>query len=175
MSKNTQRNWYLLASKPRKDAVAEFHLRNQEYEVYRPLAKRLHTRRGKMITITESLFPRYLFIHLDSGIDDNWAPIKNTIGIHGFVRFGINNLPPPVPEALVLALQAQEEGLSERSIDLDRFHNGDEVVITEGPFRGLKAIFQQYKGEDRVVILMQLLNARHPSKMEISPAHLYAA
>jgi transcriptional antiterminator RfaH len=171
MSVNADRSWFLLTSKPHKDEVAEMHLRNQGYEVYRPLAKRLRTQRGKVITRIESLFPRYMFIHLDDGINDNWAPIRSTKGINGFVRFG--NEPAQVPTNLVLGLKAQEAILGERAIDLDRFHGGDKVLITEGPFRGLEAIFQKYDGEERVVVLLEILHKQ--TKLAISPAHLYAA
>jgi transcriptional antiterminator RfaH len=176
MTCNTQREWYLLTSKPHKDQMAEENLRNQDYEVYRPLAKRLHKYRNKMIVRTESLFPRYMFVHLDSGIEDNWAPIRSTFGVGAFVRFGRESLPPRVPDDLILTLKAKEDTLGERAIDLDRFHKGDKVVITDGPFKGLEAIFDKYDGEQRSIILLNLLsNQKRPCKHAISPAMLYAA
>jgi len=171
MSVNTARNWFLLTSRPHKDEVAEFHLRNQGYDVYRPLAKRLRTQRGKAITKIESLFPRYMFIHLDKGVNDNWAPIRSTTGISNFVRFGLE--PACVPDELIIGLKEQETLFGERSIDLDRYHTGDKVIITEGPFRGLEAIFQQYDGEERVMVLLEILHK--PTKLKLNPGHLYAA
>ncbi|QTR48483.1 transcription/translation regulatory transformer protein RfaH [Thiothrix litoralis] len=171
MNVETDRNWFLLTSKPHKDEVAEFQLRNQGYDVYRPLAKRLRTHRGKIITKIESLFPRYMFIHLDDGVNDNWAPIRSTTGISSFVRFGTE--PARVPEALIRALQEQEAMLGERAIDLDSFHTGDKVVITDGPFRGLDAIFQKYDGQERVIVLLEILHKQ--TKLALSPAQLYAA
>lgn len=171
MSVETDRNWFLLTSKPHKDEVAEFQLRNQGYDVYRPLAKRLRTQRGKVITKVESLFPRYMFIHLDNGVNDNWAPIRSTTGISSFVRFGAEAA--RVPEALILSLKQQEAMLGERAIDLDRFHSGDKVVITEGPFRGLEAIFQRYDGEERVMLLLEILHK--PTKLMLNPGQIYAA
>jgi transcriptional antiterminator RfaH len=167
----TSRNWFLLTSKPQKDDLAELHLRNQDYEVYRPLAKRLRTRRGKAVTTIESLFPRYLFIHLDDGINDNWAPIRSTKGINGFVRFGSEAA--RIPDNLIQMLKAQEQLLGERAIDLDRFHNGDKVIITEGPFIGLDAVFQKYDGEERVLVLLEILHKQ--TRLAISPAQLQAA
>ncbi|MEB4589696.1 transcription/translation regulatory transformer protein RfaH [Candidatus Thiothrix sp. Deng01] len=171
MSVNTDRNWFLLTSKPHKDEVADMHLRNQGYEIYRPLAKRLRPQRGKIVTRIESLFPRYMFIHLDNGINDNWAPIRSTKGINGFVRFG--NDPAQVPDELIMGLKAQEAILGERAIDLDRFHTNDKVIIKEGPFRGLEAIFQKYDGEERVIVLLEILHKQ--TKLAISPAQLFAA
>lgn len=171
MSVEMARDWFLLTSRPHKDEVAEFHLRNQGYEVYRPLAKRLRTQRGKVITKIESLFPRYMFIHLDDGVNDNWAPIRSTTGISSFVRFGTEAA--RVPDALIATLKAQEAFFGERVIDLDRYHVGDKVIITEGPFRGLEAVFQKYDGEERVIVLLEILHKQ--TKLGLNPGHLYAA
>lgn len=171
MSVNFERNWFLLTSKPHKDELAEMHLRNQGYDVYRPLAKRLRKQRGKMITRIESLFPRYLFIHLDNGINDNWAPIRSTQGVNGFVRFGADAA--QVPDGLIDGLKSQEKLLGERAIDLDRYHKGDKVIITDGPFKGLRGIFERYDGEERVMILLEILHKQ--TTLAISPAQLYAA
>lgn len=171
MNNDVHKHWFLLTSKPQKDDLAEFHLLNQGYEIYRPLAKRLRLRRGKMLTTIESLFPRYLFIHLDGGIHDNWAPIRSTKGVNGFVRFGTEAA--RVPDALIFALQAQENILGERAIDLDRYHQGDKVNITDGPFKGLEAIFEKYDGEERVIVLLELLHKQ--TKLALSPVQLCAA
>lgn len=172
MDIQTARQWYALTAKPHKDEMAEMHLRNQGYAVYRPLAKRLRKQRGKMVTCIESLFPRYLFIHLN-GVTDNWAPIRSTKGVSGFVRFGATSLPLPVPTQLITSLQTNEEALGERAIDLDRFHKGEKVIITEGAFHGLEAIFQRYDGEERVIVLLEILHKLTP--LALSPVQLRAA
>ncbi|HPY39465.1 MAG TPA: transcription/translation regulatory transformer protein RfaH [Thiolinea sp.] len=166
----TDRQWYLLTSKPFKDELAEIELNNQGYEVYRPLAQRLRKQRGKLVKKTESLFPRYLFIAL-SEFTDNWAPIRSTKGVSQFVRFGMQ--PAIVPTDLILNLKQQELYLGERAIDLDRFHKGDVVTLTEGPFRGLNGVFMSYDGEERAIILLEILHKQ--TKLAISPAKLLAA
>ena len=80
----------------------------------------------------------------------------STKGISSFVRFG--NEVARVPESIINTLKAQEIYLGERAIDLDRFHAGDKVTITDGPFRGLEAIFQKYDGEERVMLLLEILH-----------------
>lgn len=165
-----ERQWYLLTSKPFKDELAELKLGKQGYEVYRPLAQRLRKQRGKMIKKTESLFPRYLFIALNE-FTDNWAPIRSTKGVNQFVRFGTQ--PALVPSELIINLKSQELALGERAIDLDRFHQGDLVTLTEGPFRGLNGVFMNYDGEERAIILLEILHKQ--TKLIISPAKLLAA
>lgn len=170
LTSSNDRQWYLLTSKPFKDELAEVELTNQGYEVYRPLAQRLRKQRGKMVTKIESLFPRYLFIALNE-ISDNWAPIRSTRGVSQFVRFGMQ--PAIVPTDLILNLKNQELELGERAIDLDRFHQGDHVILTEGPFRGLNGIFMSYDGEERAIILLEILHKQ--TRLAISPTKLLAA
>lgn len=170
LTQTIERQWYLLTSKPFKDELAEIELSKQGYEVYRPLAQRLRKQRGRLVKKTESLFPRYLFIAL-SELADNWAPIRSTKGVSQFVRFGLQTA--IVPTELVLNLKQHEQSLSERAIDLDRFHQGDLVILTEGPFRGLNGIFMNYDGEERAIILLEILHKQ--TKLAISPAKLLAA
>ena len=172
MNGSHSRQWYLLTSKPHKDELAEEHLLRQGFEVYRPLAQRLRKRRGKMVTSIESLFPRYMFVHLDK-LSDNWAPIRSTQGVQQFVRFGITNEPTPVPTSIILDLQANEDYWGEKAIDLDRFHTGDRVMPSDGPFKGLQGVFMSYDGEERAIILLEILHKQ--TRLAISPAKLLAA
>lgn len=170
MSNSLEKHWYLLNSKPHKDALAEEQLNNQGYEVYRPLAQRLRKRRGSMIKVTESLFPRYMFIRLDT-LADNWAPIRSTFGVNQIIRFGSE--PALVPEEIITTLRSTEEQLGEKAIDLDRFHKGEQVILTDGPFRGLNGVFLSYDGEERAMVLLEIMHSK--TKLAISPAKLIAA
>lgn len=170
MNKSSLKHWYLLSSKPHKDALAEEQLLIQGYEVYRPLAQRLRKRRGKMLKVTESLFPRYMFINLDT-LDDNWAPIRSTYGVSQIIRFG--NEPARVPEPLIDALKENETAFGEKAIDLDRFHKGEQVILTDGPFKGLTGVFLSYDGEERAMVLLEIMHSQ--TRLGISPAKLIAA
>lgn len=170
MTNSHLKHWYLLSSKPHKDALAEEQLLIQGYEVYRPLAQRLRKRRGKMLKLTESLFPRYMFVHLDT-LDDNWAPIRSTYGVNQIIRFG--NEPAQVPQELIDQLKQNEAALGEKAIDLDRFHKGEQVILTDGPFKGLSGAFLSYDGEERAMVLLEIMHSQ--TKLGISPANLLAA
>ncbi len=161
------KKWYLLTAKPHKDNIAEEQLNNQYFETYRPLARRMRRRQGKMVESIESLFPRYIFIRLDEGVD-NWAPIRSTRGVAGFVRFGIE--PAVVDERLIELLKQREHEYSENAIDLDRYKKGDKMVIERGPFKGIDALFHSYNGEERAIVLLTILHKQ--TKLEISPAEI---
>ena len=168
MNQDEYKAWYVLTSKSQKDAYAEEQLNNQGYTTYRPLAMRERRRSGKIIKVTESLFSRYFFIHLDR-VEDNWVPIRSTYGVAGFVQFG--DLPLSVPDTLISDLRKREGQFQGKAIDLDRFQVGDIVRIGSGPFQGLDAVFKRYSGEERAILLMNILNEQ--AKVAVSPVDIY--
>jgi len=168
MNTNDCKAWYVLTNKPRQDAYAEEQLNNQGFITYRPLAIRERRRRGKVVKITESLFPRYMFINLDR-TNDNWSPVRSTYGVSGFVQFG--DLPLSVPDSLIDDLRKSENHFQEKAVDLDSFHRGDQVVVGNGPLKGLKAVFERYCGEERAILFMNILNEQ--AKVSVSPVDIY--
>jgi len=155
-------DWYLLVTKPHKDAYAEEQLNNQGYTTYRPLVNHKKKVRGKIKEVEESLFPRYIFIQLKTGVD-NWSSIRSTRGVLNIVRFGAEFA--KVPEALIQKLQESEDANKKLAKDLDRFKGGDRVVIEAGPFIGIEGVFKQYKGDERVIVLLNVL--QQATKLEI--------
>lgn len=148
------KNWYAVHCKPMQDARAEVHLRNQSYEVFRPLV-RLRRRYGSRLRqAVESMFPGYLFIRLDNVLED-WAPIRSTRGVAGLVRCGAHASLVPEPVIDALCRRVGEENC----IDLDagNYHPNERVRITEGPLAGYEALFDSRSGEERVVVLLEMM------------------
>ena len=149
------RSWYVVYSKPRLESEAETHLRRQGFEVWLPRVERSRKRQGRWRTLTEPLFPRYLFAHLDLE-GENTAPIRSTRGVSGLVRFG--GYPVTAPDEMIDSLKSiadPETGLHRIGCrDLER---GSSVTVIEGPFEGLQGIFQMETGTDRAVVLLDVL------------------
>jgi transcriptional antiterminator RfaH len=150
------RKWYLIMTKHHKDAYAEEQLSKQQYTVYRPLIKKQKKIKNKNKKITESLFPRYLFIQLDIGLDD-WSKVRSTKGVLNIIRFG--NSFTEVPSEIIHLLKENELINRTASKELRRFKYGDKITIKDGPFSGLEALFDRYKqGGDRIIVLFNMLN-----------------
>lgn len=84
--------WYLVQSKPRQAERAAVNLVQQGYSVFHPQLMVERIRRGRRVTVEESLFPNYLFIRLRRWVD-NWYPLRSTHGVARLVTFG----PEPMP------------------------------------------------------------------------------
>ena len=58
--------WYLIYTKPRQEAIALTNLSRQGFECYLPMLKVEKIRQRKTALVTETMFPRYLFIQESS-------------------------------------------------------------------------------------------------------------
>lgn len=157
---NTSRVWYLIQCKPRQDERAEENLLRQGYTCYRPQHTRERLLRGQRQMVTESLFPGYLFIHLSQL--DNWAPLRSTRGVSRVVSFG--NQPLAVDTALIEQLQQRCSAVPPEQL----LENGDKVRINQGPFAELEAIFLSMDGNERVVLLMNILHREQKVRVPLA-------
>ena len=82
------------------------------------------------------------------------APICSTRGVIQIVRF--NAYPLPVADAIVEQIRRRIEG---RLIREPYLKSGDPVVITEGSFSGIEAIFVASDGDERVMLLLNILQS----------------
>lgn len=156
--------WYVVQCKAGESFRAAENLANQNFHVFHPVLERKRRRGGKLATVSEPMFPFYLFIRLDQ-ISSNWRPIRSTRGVLRVVSFGY--VPAPVPDALIEQLQHcphRSDGVH------TRFNPGDRFQIADGPFKGLEAVFQYAKGTERAVVLLNML--QHQRSIELPSEHL---
>lgn len=148
------RHWHLVHTKPRQESRAEENLARQGYTVYLPRARVARRRRGRLQRTVEPLFPRYLFIRLEPGVD-NWAPLRSTLGVSTVVRFGRDAA--CVPDALIESLRAREDDEGLCDLQLAPPAPGDRVVVIDGELAGLDGVFVTEDGDARAVILLDIV------------------
>ncbi len=162
--------WILIHTRPRQERVAHEHLLRQGYDTCLPLLTTEKLHQGTVSVVREPLFPRYLFVRLGSDPSDrSWAPIRSTRGVSRIVTFG--SRPAQVDDGLMESLRARSALQEHHPQQL--FGKGDVVTINRGPFAGIDAIYQMTDGEQRALVLMELLCK--PTLLRISPAHLTRA
>jgi len=161
-------SWYLVHTKPRQEDIALANLQRQGYECYLPQMRIERVRRRKAEVTTEPMFPRYLFVRLDSSDQGkSWSPIRSTLGVSQLVHFGARAA--KVDDTLVDLLRQRERALPTEVM----FHSGDSVVIADGPFAGIEAIYQTADAERRAFILLEIL--AKPVSMHIDAGRLRKA
>ncbi|MGV8921190.1 MAG: transcription/translation regulatory transformer protein RfaH [Pseudomonas sp.] len=158
---DTPSRWYLIQTKPRQEARAQEHLQRQSFECYRPLKAAVPKKRSPRALNEEELFPGYLFIRMDQ-MHDNWYPIRSTRGVARIVTFG--SQPVPVHDRLIEQIRLRLLSHEPRP----EFQQGEHVRIKDGSFSDLEAIFLTCDGEERAVILLNLLQREQKVSLPIS-------
>lgn len=159
-------NWYLIHTKIRQERVALENLERQGFECFLPLIRAEKLRRGALQVVQEPLFSRYLFIRLGTGLESqSWAPIRSTVGVIRLVTFG--QTPAKIEDELIADLQVKTDSAE---VQLRHFEPGEQVVVTDGPFVGVEAIYQMADGESRVMVLLNILSKQ--VKMSVPPASI---
>lgn len=161
-------HWYVMHSKPQKEAVLRERLRIQRIEVYLPSirVKPVNPRARK----EQPFFPGYLFINVD--LDEiSVSELRRMPGATGIVCYG--GEPASIGDSLIRAIQEQIEVISEsNNQSADRFKSGEWVVINDGPFANYRAMFDcRLSGEDRVRVLLELLQGQK-MRLELSARQL---
>ncbi len=157
--------WYVMHSKPRKEAFLREYLLYHRIEAYLPsIRPEPADPRSKK---EQPFFPGYLFIRVDlekfSPSDLRWIP-----GAIGLVSYG--GEPAYVTDAVIRAIQEQIEATSKPYDDL--FRPGDLVLIKDGLFADFRAIFDcRLSGHDRVRVLLELLQGQR-MRLELSAGQL---
>jgi transcriptional antiterminator RfaH len=148
-------DWYVIHTKPRQESRALFNLASQGYKCFLPMIPRQKIKRGLIDIEQEALFPRYLFIQLDSNQSGkSWGPIRSTLGVSKLLTFG--GVPAKAPKALVNVLRESVEQLKGHPTKL--FQAGDRLHVRSGPFAGLEAVFEMEDGASRAMVLIELLS-----------------
>ena len=153
--------WFVVLTKPAGEQVAQANLERQGFRVYCPRLLRPLLQRGRWVDRIVPLFPRYLFVQLDVACQ-SLAPVRSTLGVVSLVRFGSE--PKVVPNGIVDGLLRRadpESGLHRLSCDR-RLERGARVNVIAGAFAGLDGIFEREAGEERAVVLLQLLGQQTP-------------
>jgi len=145
--------WYLVRTKLRKETVVEKRITDLGLEVFLPWLRSRRRIGSRYQWVVSPLFPGYLFCRLDlflSGKAVRYAP-----GVKDFVKFGSRIA--EVGEDVVKEIRDRcPEGVAE--IKPRPYRAGEPVMIREGPFAGLEAIFErEMAGSERIAVLLELL------------------
>jgi transcriptional antiterminator RfaH len=159
--------WYVIHTKPRNETRALENLQNQGFECFLPTMEVEKRVRQRVQTLVVPMFSRYLFIRLND-VNQNWAPIRSTLGVSKLVSFG--NQPAKAPQSLIDFLRQAPAAEIARL-----FGVGDTVQITDGPLKGLQGTYQEHlqdhDGDQCAMVLVDLLGQPQKLRMTLDSLH----
>lgn len=140
--------WFVLNTKPKKEFQVEKLFTEGGFRVYIP--KYLQESRSR------PFFPGYGFVHFN--YPDDYRLVKYTRGVKRIV--GNEAGPIPIEDSVIQQIKNREiEGHIEFNKYGEEPEIGDEIVVMEGPLRGLKGVFRRELTDgERVLILLNYIS-----------------
>jgi transcription elongation factor/antiterminator RfaH len=147
------KKWYALHTRSRFEHVVLDGLIRKKIEAFLPkiTVRSKRVDRKKMIQVP--LFSGYLFVHTSLDPRAHLEVVK-TIGVVKMV--GNRQGPVPIAEESIASLKIMVES-NQPIITGTEFRSGDRVMVVTGPFTGVTGIFDRYRGQGRVVVLIEAL------------------
>jgi transcriptional antiterminator RfaH len=163
--------WFCLRAAGRREHLTALALTQRtEIETFVPRIRvRRERRAGGVGTITEALFPGYLFARFRH--PEQTRHVVSTNGVLGLVAFG--GPPPSIAEDAIAHLRLHAEPQAPALVAAPIFEEGDWVRVAAGCFRGTEGrVRPSVSGQDRVRLLLSLLG--HEVEISVPADHLIA-
>jgi transcription antitermination factor NusG len=150
-TRSTNQSWYALRVRSRFENTVAAHLHGRDYESFLPLYKCRRRWSDRIKEIELPLFPGYVFCNFDPL---NRLPILSIPGVVNIV--GVGRVPLPVNEAEIAAIQtAVKSGLPTQPWPFLQI--GQRLRIEYGPLGGVEGILLGFRGRQRLVLSVTLL------------------
>lgn len=145
--------WYVLHIRSRFENVVNDSLVKKQIDVFLPKITVRSQRRDRRRMIQVPMFPGCVFVRTDLA-PTRHIDILKTVGAVRLI--GNTQGPVPVADTVIDSLKIMI-GADEDIFTGARFKRGDRVVVIKGPFTGVIGIFSQYRGNDRVIVNIEIL------------------
>tara|TARA_B100000575_G_C23056660_1_gene608313 strand:+ start:73 stop:618 length:546 start_codon:yes stop_codon:yes gene_type:complete len=146
--------WVLIYTKARQEIKANENLKKQGFKTFLPL---IEPNNKDTDNCPIPVFPRYFFAQIDLKLD-NWTVINSTYGVNQIVMFSEKFTSIPNDIIKLIQNKLDESDIYKEEVSVVDYQKGDSVCIKEGRLAGIDAIFLSRKSQDRVRLLLKLLN-----------------
>ncbi len=154
--------WYALQVRTRYERMVFDSLVDKGYEAFLPLCHTTRQWSDRQKKVSAPLFPGYLFCRFNA---QERSPIIRTAGMIQIVGYG--HMPVPLDEQEIAAIETVvDSGLPNEPCSF--LDIGDSVMITAGPLAGLEGILTEYRGTQRLILSINLL--QRSIAVEVNPS-----
>ena len=182
----TDRTWCIAVTASSSEHVAIAWLTRNGFEAYAPTWRKRMRRRGRIVHVERSVFPKYVFVGQAAG-HERFPEIEATHGVIALVR--TCGAPIRVPPRVIDELRRSEaQGCFVAGFDgvlrfqahgaakpiLDPYAAGNEVRVVEGPFGGFMGHIMRAPDNGRLRVLLTMLGRQTPLELETDQVELVA-
>lgn len=148
--------WTVARTESQREHIAADHLVRRGFESYLP--------RIKVEAKIEPLFPRYVFVRIES----HWHAINATIGVLYVLRDG--DCPAVLRDAIIDEIRARQDRKGFVRLPKRTHERGEKVRITRGMFADHPGIYDGSSRKDRERVLLAILGRMVP--VDVAPGDL---
>lgn len=143
-------SWFVIWTESRAEKKVEARIAALGLTPWLPTITERHRWSDRWRDVVLPLFPGYLFARARSV---EWHRVLSTPGVLSIVKRG--ERPALLADAFIGKLREAIERngiVPERVTDIGDYHEGDEVIVQEGPLRGVRGVVRERRGGRSLVI-----------------------
>lgn len=150
METGDQHNWYVAYTIPNRERKIHLELQKQNIRAYLPMQRVIRQWSDRKKELKTPMFPSYVFINTTEKIR------PALYGIQGILKFvAFNGKPVIISDDEISQIMQFENALLTVDRNLIR---GDNVIVTNGPFTGLKGNLFCKRGKERFEIILKSIS-----------------
>ena len=160
------KNWYIIhtysgfekkVAETLKSRIEAAGLKEQFGEVMIPTEDVIEMRGGKKVVTPKLFYPGYVLVEMDMN-NETWHMVRSTPRVTGFV--GSGQLPAPLTEEEVDRILHRVEVAAEHPKPKLKFERGENVKITDGPFKDFTGMVDEINDDRSTLRVMVTIFGR---------------
>ena len=156
--------WIAVYTKSRHEKVVIQELENKNIEAYCPIFKERRQWSDRKRWVEFPLFRSYVFAKIEL---KNSIYILQTMGVHHIIKFQGNI--SIIPDEIIQNIKSMIDG-GFTVEQVEYFVKGDEVIVVEGPLKGMEGIVVKIKNENKLVLKVAAI--QQAIAVQIHPGYL---
>ena len=156
--------WIAVYTKSRHEKVVIQELENKNIEAYCPIFKERRQWSDRKRWVEFPLFRSYVFAKIEL---KNSIYILQTTGVHHIIKFQGNI--SIIPDEIIQNIKSMIDG--DFTVEqVEYFVKGDEVIVVDGPLKGMDGIVVKIKNENKLVLKVAAI--QQAIAVQIHPGYL---
>ena len=156
--------WIEVYTKSRHEKVVIQELENKNIEAYCPIFKEKRQWSDRKRWVEFPLFRSYVFAKIEL---KNSLYILQAMGVHHIIKFKGNI--SIIPDEIIQNIKNMIDG-GFRLEQVEYFVKGDEVIVVDGPLKGMEGIVVKIKNENKLVLKVAAI--QQAIAVQIHPGYL---
>lgn len=161
---NTQTGCEAIAKTAIEERIKSLKVESKFGDILIPSENVVELVKGQKKEKSRKFFPGYIFVNMYLS-DETWHLVRNSAKVTGFV--GSKTRPPEVPEAEVLRVTQQMQGLAEKPRAKVKFAVGENVTVVDGPFSNFNGTVEEInEDKGKVKVLVSIFGRPTPVELD---------